>query len=447
MDKLFGTDGIRGVANKKLTPQLAFDMARYVGSYLTENNNLEHKRAIIGKDTRISGDMLAASLTAGFNSVGIDVVELGVVTTPTVAYLAKETNAQIGVMISASHNPMEDNGIKFFNTTGFKLSDKVELEIEKRYYKKESLPEVIGEKVGIAVKDSSMVSKYLKHLLSAVSTDFSNIKIVLDCANGASYQLAPKLFEMLEAETYVINDKPDGTNINKQCGSTDTKELVEAVKRNKADLGLAFDGDADRLIAIDENGVEVDGDYIMAICADSMKEKKELNQNTVVATVMSNLGFELGLTNNGLNLKRTKVGDRYVLEEMQKNGYNLGGEQSGHIIFSEYGTTGDGLLTAIKLVETLKLKNKSLSQLKKIMRKLPQVLLNTKVGDKSKLSSSKKVADKIAQVEQKMGQEGRVLVRPSGTEELIRVMLEGKDQQQIQTLAEEIVGVIQQELS
>ncbi|WP_353893483.1 phosphoglucosamine mutase [Proteinivorax hydrogeniformans] len=446
MGKLFGTDGIRGIANKKLTPQLAFDMARYVGSYFGEKIE-EKQRVLIGKDTRISGDMLTAALAAGFNSVGIDVVDLGVVTTPTVAYLTKETNAQLGVMISASHNPMEDNGIKFFSSNGYKLSDDVEIEIEKRYFEKEELPEIIGEEVGISVKDSSMVSKYLEHLLSAVSVDFSGLKIVLDCANGASFELAPKLFKSLEADTVVINDNPDGTNINKNCGSTDITKLSNAVKENKADLGLAFDGDADRLIAVDENGDEVDGDNIMAICAAAMKEKGELKKDTLVATVMSNLGFELALSENKINLKRTKVGDRYVLEAMQKKGYNLGGEQSGHIIFLDYGTTGDGLLSAIKLVETLKLKKAKLSQAKTLMKKLPQVLINTKVGDKTKLDTSQKVSDKISQIEEKLGQEGRVLVRASGTEELIRVMLEGKDQQKIQALAEEIIGVIKQELS
>ncbi|QNO14733.1 phosphoglucosamine mutase [Alkalicella caledoniensis] len=445
MGKLFGTDGIRGVANEVLTPELVYGIARCAGYYFTKHET--NPKILIGKDTRISGDMIEAALSLGFTSVGVEVIKLGVVTTPAVAYLTKNTEAVAGVMISASHNPMEDNGIKFFSNEGFKLQDSVEDEIEELYFIKKELPYPTGEKVGIVKEDKSLQNMYLEYLKTTISNKFNGIKVGLDCANGSAYDLAPKLFEELGAQVHTIFNTPDGTNINKNCGSTHPEELAKYVVEQGLDLGFAFDGDADRLIAIDKTGAEIDGDFILAICGKHLKEQGKLPGGVVVSTVMANLGFDLACQREGLEPIKTKVGDRYVLEEMLKGGYTLGGEQSGHIIFLEHGTTGDGILTAVQLLDTLISLGQDLSDAKTILEKLPQVLINVKVNDKEKYLTSTKISSKVEEVEGKLGSTGRVLVRPSGTENLIRVMIEGKNPQEIKELAEEIASVIKTELA
>lgn len=445
MGKLFGTDGIRGVANEVLTPELVYKIARCAGHYFTKTES--NPRILIGKDTRISGDMIEAALTLGFTSIGVDVIKLGVVTTPCVAYLTKNTEAVAGVMISASHNPMEDNGIKFFSDKGFKLPDQVEEDIENLYFSEENLGYPVGEKVGRVIEELSFQDKYLEHLKTTVRNSFKGVNIGLDCANGAAYEFGPRLFTELGANVHTIFNTPNGTNINAECGSTHPEKLAEFVKENNLDLGFSFDGDADRLIAVDSTGEIIDGDYILAICGKHLKNLGKLPNNVVVGTVMANLGFDIACQKEGLTPIKTKVGDRYVLEEMLKGGYTLGGEQSGHIIFLEHGTTGDGLLTAIQFMDTLISLGRRLDEAKNILNKLPQVLINVKVGDKGKYASNQKIAKAVEEVEASLGQEGRVLVRPSGTENLIRVMIEGKDPQEIENYAEKIASVIRNELA
>lgn len=445
MGRLFGTDGIRGVANQALTPELVYKIARCAGHYFAKQE--QRPKMLIGKDTRISGDMIEAALTLGFTSVGVNVVKLGVVTTPAVAYLTKNTDAVAGVMISASHNPMEDNGIKFFSDQGFKLPDQVEEEIERMYFEGEELPYPTGEKVGRVMEELNLKDKYLEYLKTTVKNSFKGINIGLDCANGSAYDLAPKLFTQLGANVHAIHNMPNGTNINDSCGSTHPDQLAEFVKENNLDLGFSFDGDADRLIAVDKTGEVIDGDYILAICGKYLKEQGKLPQDVVVGTVMANLGFDIACEEQGLKAIKTKVGDRYVLEEMLKGGYTLGGEQSGHIIFLEHGTTGDGILTAVQFLDTLVSLNQSLDQAKGILNKLPQVLINVKVGDKEKYITNPEIANVVSEVENQLGKKGRVLVRPSGTENLIRVMIEGQDPNEIQALAEKIACVIKTELA
>lgn len=445
MGKLFGTDGIRGKANEFLTPELVYKIARCAGYYFTQN--WDTPKILIGKDTRISGDMIESALVLGFTSVGVDVIKLGVVTTPAVAYLTKNTNASAGVMISASHNPMEDNGIKFFSNLGFKLPDEVEDEIEELYFSEKTLPYPTGEGVGRVWEDLTLKDRYIEYLKTTVKNRFDNVELALDCANGAAYQLAPDLFTGLGAKVHIINNQPDGTNINADCGSTHPERLAAYVKEKGLDLGFAFDGDADRLIAVDKDGEVIDGDYILAICGKYLKGVGKLPENTIVGTVMANLGFDIACQREGIKPIKTKVGDRYVLEEMLKGGYTLGGEQSGHIIFLEYSTTGDGLLTAIQLLDILISTGQTLDRAKTILQKLPQVLVNVKVGDKEKYHTNTEIAKVVSEVEAILGQEGRVLVRPSGTENLIRVMVEGKDYDKIQDYAEKIASVIKRELA
>ncbi len=445
MGKLFGTDGIRGVANEFLNPELVYSIARCAGHYFKKQET--NPKILIGKDTRISGDMLESALALGFTSVGVDVVKLGVVTTPAVAYLTKNTDAIAGVMISASHNPMEDNGIKFFSNEGFKLPDGVENDIEELYFSKAQLPYPTGEKVGRIYEDFSLQGKYLNYLKTTITNKFTGTKVALDCANGSAYHLAPKLFEELGAEVHTIFNTPDGININKECGSTHPESLAKLVKEKAYDIGFAYDGDADRLIAVDKEGEIIDGDYILAICGKHLKKQGKLPNDVVVGTVMANLGFDIACQNEGLKPVKTKVGDRYVLEEMLKGGYTLGGEQSGHIIFLEHGTTGDGILTSIQFMDTLISLGQDLSEAKKILEKLPQVLINVRVNDKEKYLTNTIISSKVAEVEAHLGNTGRVLVRPSGTENLIRVMIEGKDPKEIETLANDIASVIKNELA
>ena len=448
MGKYFGTDGVRGIANTELTPELAFKIGRSGGYVLTGVEGSSSKPTVcIGLDTRISGPMLESALVAGLLSIGVNVARIGIVSTPAVAYLTRTLGFDAGVMISASHNPVEDNGIKFFGKDGFKLSDETELEIERLMDAEvDRLPRPTGGGLGEVAERHELGLQYLAFLKSTVDVSFEGMRIVLDCANGAAHWLAPRVFKELGAEVYVIGAAPDGLNINAGCGSTHPETLQAEVRRLGADIGLSFDGDADRLIAIDDKCEEVDGDYILAICGDALNRAGKLNHSTIVSTVMSNIGYYKGLEALNIRSMQTAVGDRYVMEEMRKGGYNLGGEQSGHVIFLDHNTTGDGILTALQLTQVVKQSGKPLSELKQLMRKYPQVLVNVRGVDKSKLSGNAAINQVIASVEQQLGDNGRVLVRPSGTESLVRVMVEGPDADEIQRYADEIVNVVKAEL-
>lgn len=448
MGKLFGTDGVRGIANVELTPELAYKLGR-IGAYVLTKNKSKKTKVVIGKDTRISGDLLESAISAGFLSMGVDVVSLGVIPTPAVAYLTRYLNADFGVVISASHNPAEYNGIKFFNSKGYKLSDAIENEIEEYILNDKDVDiKVEGKNVGVITYDEDSIDEYTNFLKTTINTDFKGIKVAIDTGNGAAYRLAPKLLKDLGADITVINDNPNGTNINKGCGSTNPEVISKLVNDIGADIGLSFDGDADRLIAVDEKGEVVDGDHIMAICGMHLKKQGKLTNDTIVGTVMSNIGLEIAMKEYDCNVVKTKVGDRYVLEKMIEEDYSLGGEQSGHIIFLDHNTTGDGLLTGIKLIATMKAENKSLSELAKIMTSYPQVLVNAKVKNENKESfkDDSEIIKEIEIVEEKLNGEGRVLIRPSGTEPLVRVMLEGKDQEQLNTLATKLAKFIEARL-
>lgn len=443
MSKYFGTDGIRGIANQELTPELAFKLGRVSGYVLTRGMN--EPKVLIGKDTRASGDMLEGALTAGLLSVGVEVMRLGIISTPGVAYLTKVVNAQAGVMISASHNPMEDNGIKFFGSDGFKLSDELELEIEELVDQDEdTLPRPIGSAVGIVNDYFEGGQKYLQYLKQTIEHEFDGIHIALDCANGSTSTLAPYLFADLEADVSTIGVSPDGLNINAQVGSTHPETLQALVIDKEADIGLAFDGDGDRLIAVDEKGNVLDGDQIMYICANHLNKRGLLRHSTAVSTVMSNLGFYKALEESGIESKKADVGDRYVVEEMRKGGYNFGGEQSGHIIYLDYIPTGDGMLTGLQLLDIMKETGKTLSELAAPMKKFPQVLKNIKVIDQKKILDNQKVKATIDQADAEMGDEGRVLVRASGTEPLVRIMVEASTIERCDEVADQITAVIEE---
>lgn len=448
MGRLFGTDGVRGIANKELTVDLAYKLGQ-AGAYVLTKENKHKPTILIGRDTRISGEMLAAAMIAGICSVGADSITIGVVPTPAVAYLTREYEADAGVVISASHNPVEYNGIKFFNKEGYKLSDELEEEIEELVLnnnKDIDLP--IGINIGRVITRNECIYDYIRYAKRKINTSLDGLKVVIDCANGASYVSAPEALRQLGAEVIIIHNEPDGTNINKKCGSTHMKDLQQYVKQVEANVGIAFDGDADRCLAVDEKGNMVDGDQIMAICGLFMKNNNTLKKDTIVTTVMSNLGLFIMGKEKGLNMEQTKVGDRYVLEKMLQEGYNLGGEQSGHIIFLDENTTGDGLLTALHLLEVMKITKKSLSNLTSVMEVLPQVLVNAKVSTEKKNTymEDKVIVKKIKEVENKFAGEGRVLIRPSGTEPLIRVMIEGKNKEELQIEAEEIAKLIEERL-
>lgn len=446
MGKYFGTDGVRGVANSELTPELAFKLGR-VGGYVLTRNAEGKPKVLIGRDTRISGHMLEGALVAGLLSVGVEVMRLGVITTPGVAYLTKAIGAQAGIMISASHNPVEDNGIKFFGPDGYKLTDEQELEIEKYLdMEEDNLPRPVGKDLGMVNNYFEGGQKYIQYLKQTVDEEFSGIHIALDCANGATSSLANHLFADLEADLSTMAASPDGLNINDGVGSTHPEALAEFVVEKEADIGLAFDGDGDRLIAVDENGEVVDGDQIMYICAKYLHQEGRLKNQTVVSTVMSNLGFHKSLEAKGIKSVQTAVGDRYVVEEMRKNGYNLGGEQSGHIVFLDYNTTGDGMLTGLQLVNIMKQTKKPLSELAKEMKKYPQKLINVRVSDKNSVMKNEKVQSVIEQVEKEMGGNGRVLVRPSGTEPLVRVMVEASTEEECDSYANRIASVVNAEM-
>lgn len=446
MGKFFGTDGVRGIANEDLTPELAFRLGR-VGSYILTKTSPKAK-IVIGRDTRLSGEMLESALIAGVLSTGSDVVRLGVVSTPCVAYLTRHLQADAGIMISASHNPFPDNGIKFFNQLGEKLTDEQEDEIEKYLERSEdAFPRPTGEKLGRIQDDPEVIESYLNYLQSTIDVDLNKMNIVIDGANGAAHELAPKLLKRLGANVTTICTSPDGININQECGSTHPEKLQQQVIASRADIGLAFDGDADRLIAVDERGNIIDGDQIMCICAAYLKETSQLKKNTVVATVLSNLGFFQAMETLGIESIKTQVGDRYVAEQLRKGGFSLGGEQSGHIIFYDYNTTGDGLLTAVQLLQVLQKKKQPLSVLKKQMTRFPQLMNNVRVQSKEGWEDNEAISQAIQQVQQELGDSGRVLVRPSGTEPVIRVMAEGPDEEALQKHVTQIAETIQRELN
>lgn len=444
LSRLFGTDGVRGIANQELTPELAFRLGR-AGAYVLTTRQ-KGSRFVIGKDTRISGDMLETALISGVLSMGVDVLRLGVIPTPGVAFLTRHLRADAGVMISASHNPVEDNGIKFFGGDGYKLLDDIEDEIERLLHAKEdTLPRPIGATVG-RVYDEPAISAYVNFLLSTVQQKFEGLHVVLDCANGAASVVAPQVFEQLGAKVTVVHAHPDGVNINVGCGSTHPHVVQREVLRVGADVGLAFDGDADRLIAVDSTGQVIDGDFIMAICAEALKDQGKLLNNTIVATVMSNLGFVKAMESHGIIVERTAVGDRYVMEKMRQGSAILGGEQSGHIIFLQHTTTGDGILTALQLVDIMVKSGKSLFALQKVMVRYPQLLENVRVQDKMAWRTNSRIQEILKEQELILGSEGRLLVRESGTEPIVRVMAEGPNEQQLQSCVSQIVKVIRDEI-
>lgn len=445
MGRLFGTDGVRGVANEELTPMLAMQLGQ-AGAYVLTRENAHKPTIMVGCDTRISGDMLANALMAGACSVGANVVYVGVVPTPAVAYLTRKYKVDAGVVISASHNPVEFNGIKFFDGNGYKLPDALEDEIDeliKNGMKGIKFP--TGSSVGKIKYRTDAREEYINHSMKAVPVSLEGMKIVVDCAEGASFYTSVETLKELGATVVAIHNNPDGTNINANCGSTHMEELMARVVYEKANIGLAFDGDADRLLAVDENGKQVDGDQIMAIVGNHMKNKGTLKDNTIVATVMSNLGFFLMGKEYDIKIEQTKVGDRYVLERMKEIGANLGGEQSGHIIFLDENTTGDGLLSALHLLEVLVETGKPLSELASIMEVLPQALVNARVPNHKKESYMEypEIAEAIDALSEKFAGEGRVLIRPSGTEPMVRVMIEGKNQEQIEIEAKKLADLIQ----
>ncbi len=448
MKKLFGTDGVRGVANVyPMTTEMAMQIGR-AAAYVFKDGQKRH-RIVIGKDTRLSGYMIENALAAGICSMGVDVLLVGPLPTPGIANITSSMRADAGVVISASHNPFQDNGIKFFSRDGFKLPDELEFRIEELIFSKkiDSLRPVASE-VGKAYRIDDAVGRYVVFLKNAFpqELDLAGMKIVLDCANGAAYKVAPAVFEELGAEVISLGVKPNGTNINAGCGSLYPEVISEAVKEHRADIGIALDGDADRVIVCDEFGNEVDGDQIMAICALDMLRQKTLSKNTLVATVMSNMGLDIALKKAGGKVIKTAVGDRYVVEEMRKGGYNLGGEQSGHMIFLDHNTTGDGILSALQLLAVMRRSDKRLSELSGVMIRLPQVLVNVRVAEKKDIMTVPEIAALIRGVEGKLGDEGRILIRYSGTEPLLRIMLEGQDAYQINVWAKEIAALVERSM-
>ena len=438
---LFGTDGVRGVANRDLTAELALDLAVAAAHVLAEVGAISKNRpvAIVGQDSRASGEFLEAAIVAGLASAGVDVYKVGVLPTPAIAHLVASTGADLGVMISASHNPMPDNGIKFFAKGGGKLDDALEAAIEARLNEPWDRP--IGREVGRVIIDESAAERYIFHLLSSLNTNLAGIKVVVDCANGAASEVAPEVYARAGAEVIAISNKPNGLNINENCGSTHLENLIAEVKKHGADLGIAHDGDADRALAIDAAGKVIDGDFILAILANDWKVQ------TVVGTVMTNLGFIKAMSDAGISFEKTPVGDRYVLEKMLASGHKLGGEQSGHIIMRDFANTGDGLLTALQLMSVMARSKKPLAELAKVMDRFPQVLINVEDVKKEKLESSKAIAVAIGEYEAKLGTSGRILLRASGTEPLVRVMVEAESQSVAEEIAQKLASLVRLELS
>ncbi|MEG0630074.1 MAG: phosphoglucosamine mutase [Christensenellaceae bacterium] len=447
MARLFGTDGVRGIANEKLTSKMAYDLGRAGAFCLTDE--VHNAKILIGKDTRVSGDMLESALVAGICSAGADAVVACTLPTAAIAYLTRHSGYDAGVVISASHNTVEYNGIKFFNSNGYKLADEIEDRIEAIILQDaEKIPQPTGKKIGRRVRLKKAAQDYIDFVVESTDVSLEGLKVVLDCANGAASEVAPWIFKLLGAEVIPYYNLPDGTNINENCGSTHPDQLSRLVSELGADIGLAFDGDADRLIAVDEHGNIVDGDKIMTICAMDMKRRGVLKKDTVVATVMSNMGMEMTLKENGIKLVRSDVGDRYVLEEMIKDGYNLGGEQSGHVIFLDQNTTGDGILTGVALMSVMKRENKPLARLARKVQIYPQVLVNAVVKEERKHDYNKdeEILTAMKELENEFAGQGRVLIRTSGTEPLVRVMIEGKDKEAITKQAVSIAKLIEQRL-
>jgi phosphoglucosamine mutase len=450
MGKLFGTDGVRGVANRELTAEIALRLGR-AGAYVLTNRAAHTPKILVGMDTRRSGDMLEAALTAGLCSVGATVYRTDIIPTPGIAYLIRHYGMDAGVMISASHNPMADNGIKFFDAHGYKLPDSMEDEIEDYIFNKyDTLPNPEGSDVGIVKRCHTAVPDYRDFLLKTVpDLRLVGLRVALDCANGATSHVAPVVFKELGADVYTMNHEPDGFNINDECGSTHMESLCRYVKKMRMDVGLAFDGDGDRMLCVDENGEIVEGDQIIAVCGYDLHRRGRLTGNSIVATIMSNMGLALMCREHGIQLHSTNVGDRYVLEKMVEDDYILGGERSGHIIFREYNTTGDGIVSGLQLLSVMKREHKPLSELKKIMTDLPQALINARVPNarKAELKKNARILSVISETEAKLKGEGRVLVRPSGTEPVVRVMLEGKDKSLLDEWAALIAHTIESELA
>lgn len=449
MGRLFGTDGIRGIANKDLTCELATQLGRAAAEVLTNKSN-RHPKVLIGKDTRLSSDMLEAAMAAGLCSIGASVVTLGVVPTPAVAYLVEKYKADAGIMISASHNSFEYNGIKIFSGDGFKLPDDLEERIEDIILGKTDISSEYPteEGIGTVCRAENAVRDYIEHVKNTVHFSLDGLKIAVDTANGSASATAEMLFTELGAEVFMLNNEPDGVNVNRDCGSTHMDGLIEFVKNHEVDAGVAFDGDADRCLMVDEKGNFIDGDFIMAICALDMKSRGKLAKNTVVGTIMTNMGFQRFCEENGMEFEATKVGDRYVLEEMLLSGYNFGGEQSGHVIFRDFATTGDGQLTACQLLSLLRRREAKLSSLATLMQRFPQTIVNLKVTPEGKLAfyTDHKVREAIDNATRTLGRDGRIIVRPSGTEPLLRIMVEGKDEELIEKLAGDVAEVIKEQL-
>jgi len=441
LTRLFGTDGVRGIANVDLTAELAFKLGQAGSSVLSKGRGGVF---VIGKDTRISGDMLEAALAAGICSMGSQVLKVGVLPTPAIAYLTRVLKADGGVVISASHNPAEYNGIKFFGPDGFKLADSVEDEIEATMADHIDLP--TGSSIGVIKSSKDAVDLYVDHAVNTIEGSLEGLKVAIDCGHGAAYQVSPAIFRQLGAKVMAVNTKPNGVNINLGCGSTHIDYIQEIVTSHDVDVGFAHDGDADRVIAVDETGEVVDGDYIMAICATHFMKRGLLPKSSLVTTVMANLGFDLAMKEHGIDIVKTKVGDRYVLEEMLKRDVIIGGEQSGHIIFLDHNTTGDGVITALQLASVMVQTGKKLSELKKIMEKLPQVLINVKVKGINGWQEIPSIKESISKAEKELGVMGRILVRPSGTEPLIRVMVESDTGSSASFIANSVADVIRQEL-
>lgn len=442
MRKYFGTDGIRGVAGESLTADLSFKVGKALGKLLTEKK--EHPKVIIGRDTRISCDMIEQALTAGLTSTGVNVMTVGIIPTPAIAYLTKTIETDSGIMISASHNPYQDNGIKIFGPDGFKLTDDQELEIEHLIDNTDEIKNASFEKIGKLYSGNELTQKYVQHIKQSISGDLSGIKIALDCANGATTGVAPFIFGDLEADIETIGCKPNGININDNVGSTKIDTIANFVKENNVDVGFAFDGDGDRVLAVDSKGNIVDGDKIMFILAKHLKEQGELKDNMVVSTVMSNIGFYKAIEENGLQSVKTAVGDRYVVEEMRNNGYSLGGEQSGHIILMNYATTGDGILTAVKLADIIKTSGKSLEELAGEVSIYPQKLVNIKVIDKKSAMEDVEILAECEKVEKELEGNGRILLRASGTENLIRVMVEASSDELTDKYCEQVAKIVRE---
>ena len=442
MRKYFGTDGIRGIAGESLTADLSFKVGKALGKLLTEKK--DHPKVVIGRDTRISCDMIEHALTAGLTSTGVNVMTVGTIPTPAIAYLTKTIETDCGIMISASHNPYQDNGIKIFGPDGFKLTDEQELEIESLIDNSEQIKNASFEKIGKVYGGNELTQKYIQHIKQSIAGDLSDVKIALDCANGATTGVAPFIFGDLEADIETIGCQPNGVNINNNVGSTKIETISEFVKENNVDVGFAFDGDGDRVLAVDTKGNIVDGDKIMFILAKHLKEQGELKDNMVVSTVMSNIGFYKAIEENGLQSVKTAVGDRYVVEEIRKNDYSLGGEQSGHIVLMNYATTGDGILTAVKLANIIKTSGKSLEELASEVNIYPQKLLNIKVVDKKAAMEDSDILAECEKVEKELEGNGRILLRASGTENLIRVMVEASSDELTDKYCEQVAKIVRE---